>query len=655
MKATDEGPAPARILAEGISLAACLLLVRLQLINFLSFHSVRTAATIPTRAGLAGYHDLVYVAALAIAFLTLILIARRSAAIRRLLHVAFLAIAVFSVLLAMANVRIVFVLGSPLTYQWLEYSDFLRSQDARNAILDALTWKSLLLAAAMVVLFFLLARVAMRGLELAHRRLDLRVLAAAASALLLAYLWLGGAHVKRTSWDRYKLMNPVVVFVRSFITAHRSPSLLSMRTRVGPEDFEPSPATRQRASPPPSGGDPTRNILVVVLESVGAEYLQPYGSIYAATPTLEALRPHAAIFENAYAQAASTTSSLVSLLLSVYPSMVQRDFIRDHPALNFPSLSSELKRLGYRTAYFSSADDRFSNMEAFLLHRGFDVVRDYRAFPCDRAILIGSDPNWPFLDGTDDECTADALRRWIDEAPQRPFFAIFWTMMTHYPYFRGQSRIDFGVQDSYLDRYLNALRHDDLVIANLVRFLRERGLERSTLLIVVGDHGEAFGRHGHYAHGTDVYEENVHVPLLLIQPGRFHGERYPQPGGIVDIAPTILDLLGVGPPGLWQGRSLWSAARTGRAYFAAWFSDFQLGYREGDRKFIYDVAEDRFELYDLRSDPHETLNRAAAEPAAVAAAKEKLATWVQYQNRMMQRLFAQESKRKAAAAQSPRP
>ena len=309
--------------------------------------------------------------------------------------------------------------------------------------------------------------------------------------------------------------------------------------------------------------------------------------------------------------------------------------------------------MDYRTAFFSSADVRFSNTEAFLSHRGFDVVRDYRAFPCDRPILIGSDPNWPLLDGTDDECTADALRRWIDEAPERPFFAIFWTMMTHYPYFRGQARIDFGVRDRYFDRYLNALHHEDLVIGKLVRFLRERDLDRSTLLVVVGDHGEAFGRHGHHGHGTNLYEENVHVPLLLIQPGRFHGERYPQLGGIVDVAPTILDLLGIDPPGLWQGRSLWSTNRTGRAYFGAQFSDFALGYREGDRKFIYDVAADRLELYDLRSDPHETVNRAAGEPAAVAAAKERLASWVQYQDRMMQRLSAQESKREASAAKSP--
>jgi lipoteichoic acid synthase len=652
MQAKDEVPYPTRILAESISLAACLLLVRSQLVNFLSFHSIRSAAAIPLLAGLAGYHDVVYVAALTIPFLALISLARRRGRGLRLLNITFLGIAIFSLLLAMANVPIVEILGSPLTYQWLDYSNFLLSQDARNAIVEALTWKRVLLSTAMVALFFLSVKALTYGLELARRRFGVRALAAISSALLLAYFLLAGAHVNRTSWDRYRLKNPAVVFVRSFISAHTNPSLLTMRTLVGPEDFEPSPATRRRASSPAPRGDPARNILLVVLESVPAEYLQPYGGGYPVTPTLEALRPHAAIFENIYAQAPSTVASLASLLLSIYPSIIQRDFIRDHPTLVFPSLSSELKRLGYRTAYFSSADDRFLNQGVFLSHRGFDVVRDYRAFPCDRAILLASDLNWPLLDGVDDECTADALLRWIGDAPQRPFFAMFWTMMTHYPYFAEQPGIDFGVHDHYFNRYLNALRHDDRVIAKLFRFLQERGLDRSTLMIVVGDHGEAFGRHGHYVHGTDVYEENVHIPLLLIQANRYHGERFPQVGGIVDIAPTILDLLGIDPPGPWQGRSLWSATRTGRAYFAAWFSNFRLGYREGDRKFIYDVADNRFEVYDLRRDPHETADRAAEEPATVAAGKERLAAWVQYQNHMMQRLFAEES---GSHVRPPRP
>lgn len=636
----DQIPYLTPTLGEGISLAACLLLVRSQLVNFLSFHSIRAAAIIPLLAGLAGYHDVVYVAGLTMVFLGAIFLARRSIRIQRLLNRIFLGIAIFSLLLAMANVPLVEILGSPLTYQWLDYSDFLLSQDARNAIVEALTWKRVVLAAAMTGLYFLFGRVIVFVLEFARHRFNIKALTAASSALMLLYLLLAGGRVRRASWDPYRLENPVVVFARSVFVAHTSPSLMTMRTPIEPHDFEPSAGTRSSASSTWPKQDSANNILLIVLESVPAEYLQPYGGSYPVTPTLERFRSEAATFENIYSHAPFTSSSLGSLLLSIYPSVVQRGFpFREHPALVFPSLSSELKQRGYRTAYFSSADDRFSNMGTFLSHHGFDVVHDYRSFPCGRAILVGSDANWPFLDGVDDECTGDALLRWIGGAPHRPFFAMFWTMMTHYPYFAERPGIDFGVHDHHFNRYLNALRHDDRVIAKLMRFLQEQGLDRSTLVIVVGDHGEAFGRHRHFGHGTDVYEESVHVPLLLIQPNRFHGERYPQIGGVVDIAPTILDLLGIDPPGLWQGRSLWSGSRSGRTYFAASFSDYRLGYREGDNKFIYDVAQDRVEIYDLHSDPHETINLAPEEPAAVAVAKERLASWAQYQSRMTKKLF----------------
>jgi lipoteichoic acid synthase len=631
-----------RFLGASLALALCLLLVRSRLIHFLSLHGLPQDIKLPLLAGLAGYYDFVYVAALTAVFLALTAIARRNQTVQRMIYAVFVVVGVFSLLLAMANVRIVAIFGSPLTYSWLYYSDFLRGQDARNAIVEALTVKRLLLGAAMVALFLASSRILAFGLRAAIRRVGARALAAIAIPLLLLYFPIAGARVRRSGWREHKLKNPVVAFVRSMVVAGRSPSLLTMPTSFGSQDFEPLAAEPERSSRAPRGGDPVRNVLIVVLESVAAEYLQPYGGRYPVTPTLQTLQSRAALFESIYTPAPYTTSSLAALLLSIYPSVVQKDFIKENPSVSFPSLSSVLQARGYRTAYFGSADARFLNTGAFLSHHGFDVVRDYRSVPCSGALLRASTPNWPLLDGIDDECTADALVGWIAEAPERPFFAVFWTMMTHYPYFASEPASDFGVHNAYFNRYLNALQHDDLVIAKVMRSLEERGLDRSTLVAVVGDHGEAFGRHGYSSHGTNVYEENVHVPLLLIQPNRFHGERYPDVGGIIDLAPTILDLLDIPPPRLWQGRSLWSPTRTGRAYFASWLSDFRLGYREGNRKIIYHAGDNRFEVFDLLHDPVEATNLAAHEPATIVAAKERLAAWVQYQDRMMRSLFSKE-------------
>lgn len=627
-----------RLLGASLALALCLLLVRSQLIPFLSLHGLPRDLKIPLLALLAGYDDFVYVAALTAVFLALTVMARRNQGAQRVIYAVFVVVGTLSLLLAMANVRIVAIFRSPLTYSWLYYSDFLRGQDARNAILEALTVKRLLVGAAMVALFLALSRALALGLRAAVRRVGARPLAAIAICLLLLYFPIARVGVRRIGWREHKLKNPVVAFLRSAIVAGQAPALLTLPTSVGSQDFEPLAAGPERASRAPRGGDPVRNVLIVVLESVAAEYLQPYGGRHPVTPTLQALQSRAALFESIYAPAPYTTTSLAALLLSLYPSVVQKDLLKQNPSVSFPSLSSVLQARGYRTAYFGSSDHRFQSIGTFLSHQGFDVVRDYRSFPCSGTILRASTPNWPLLDGIDDECTADALVGWIAESSDRPFFAVFWTMMTHYPYFASAPASDFGVRNAYFNRYLNALQHDDLVIAKVMRSLEERGLDRSTLVAVVGDHGEAFGRHGQSSHGTNVYEENVHVPLLLIQPGRFHGERYPEVGGIIDLAPTILDLLDIPPPRLWQGRSLWSPARTGRTYFASWLSDFRLGYREGNRKIIYHAGDDRFEVFDLLHDPAEKTNLAAREPATTAEAKERLAAWVQYQDRMTRSL-----------------
>ena len=155
----------------------------------------------------------------------------------------------------------------------------------------------------------------------------------------------------------------------------------------------------------------------------------------------------------------------------------------------------------------------------------------------------------------------------------------------------------------------------------------------STLVVVVGDHGEAFGQHGHYVHGIDLYEEEIHVPLMLINRRLFHGETDSTLGGMIDVAPTILDLLGGPAPASFQGRSLFDSDRMGRVYLYTPRSKVLFGYREGARKFIYDAGADATELYDLHTDPGESLNVAGRSPGITLLGKQRLAAWVQYQQR----------------------
>jgi arylsulfatase A-like enzyme len=187
-----------------------------------------------------------------------------------------------------------------------------------------------------------------------------------------------------------------------------------------------------------------------------------------------------------------------------------------------------------------------------------------------------------------------------------------------------------------MNRYLSALRETDRALGQLLAALARQQVLDSTLVVVVGDHGEAFGQHGHYVHGVDLYEEEVHVPLMLINRRLFHGETDSTLGGLLDVAPTILDLLGRAPPASWQGRSLFDGDRTGRVYLFTSRSKVLFGYREGSRKLIYDAGANTTELYDLEADPGESVNVAGRSPGVALLGQQRLAAWVQFQRRFFQ-------------------
>ena len=633
-----EGDHGAKIAGAGMALGLVLMFARAQVVGFRYIPSVLVRLGART---LAAYYDFLYAAVLTGAFLIVLLLVRKRRGASRLLYGGFIAAAISSVLAGFANVKIVAMLGRPLSYQWLYYSDFLRSQDARNAIYADLSWDLVLTAAAGVFTFLVVARGLQVGLVVLRRAVGPRRMLAIVIAGPAAYFLAGGIVLSRRDWDIKALENPVFSLARSVIIARRSPRLLTMPTSTGTVDFEPQ-APRPSATPA-SGEKRIRNVLVVVLESVPAGYLETYGGPYPVTPELMHAAGRSRVFENIYANCPTTSFSLVSLLLSTYAGLSFDGLTDRRPDVAFPSLSSELKERGYRTAFFSSSDLRHEHCDEFLAHRQFDAVKDQRGFHCDTPLFRASTPNWPFLDGVDDECTASALLQWIQADPRSPYFAVLWTMMTHYPYFAGEKETEFGVGEAF-NRYLNGLRHDDRMLGRVLKALEESGQDRSTLVVVIGDHGESFGQHGQWTHAQNLYEESVHVPLVLINPELFHGERSSTVGGVIDVAPTILDLMGFDPPAPWQGRSLLAPERSGRAYFFAPWSDLLFGFREGNLKVIYDASDNHFEVYDVAKDPTETINHRAESREVVAIGQQRLAAWVQYQDRMMRGLLGDRPK-----------
>ncbi len=626
------------LISWGMALALLLIPVRAHVMGYAWYWlSAPLQQGWPVLAG--AYLDLLYVTGITVLFLLLLRVNRR-VFFRRLVCGTFMVVSVVSLLWAMANIEVVKMLGQPLNYPWLYYSGFLRGFDAQEAIAASLSWNVAAaitgIIAGMAIMAFLLGR-ALRLVPTTGRLWRWLLIGAVVAGGI--YLPLAAGSMR--SFYPPCLQNPVVAFAQSLMAADRA-ALFTLATNVAADDFQISSerghSPRSTFVPPQP---PVKNVLVIVLESVAAQYLPAYGGKYPVTPELDRYMGQSRMFGNISAHAPNTNKELVSLLCSTYPSPTYRFETEQHPKAGFISLSDVLKAQGYRTGVFYAADLRFGNAEGFLVNHQFDVLKDYRSLGDGKPTLVSNEKDG-FLDAADDATLGNSLLSWVNSDKNRPFFAIMWTGQTHYPYFALQKQTAFDGVSDMQNRYLNALRETDAAIGQVLRSLQDSGQLASTLVVVVGDHGEAFGQHHQYGHANRLYSENIHIPLLLLNPRLFKGEHDPAVGGMVDIAPTILDVLGLSMPGNWQGQSLFSTQRSGRTYFLAPWSGATFGYRDADRKYLFEAVSGKYEVYDLKQDPAELHNLASTlTPAELDLIQQRLAAWVQYQDRLIKKLASQ--------------
>jgi arylsulfatase A-like enzyme len=300
-----------------------------------------------------------------------------------------------------------------------------------------------------------------------------------------------------------------------------------------------------------------------------------------------------------------------------------------------PGLGTLLKARGSRTAFLSAADPEHDA----LLYVAQDAGLIDVFVPAELGGLMAS--SW----GTEDGVVVDGLMKWIDADRSRPFFALVWTDQTHHPYTLSADTVpvDFvGNSDAphaaALNRYLNAMRQVDRHLGRLFDFLRARGLAEDTLVVVTGDHGEAFGDPHDVVvgHGGGVYDENLRVPWLIWNPRLFPaGERRQHAGGQVDLNPTIAHLLGVAPPPDWQGASLFSPDHPRRAYLLADRGGYQFAMTDGRYKYALHETDGFERLYDLRQDPQEQTDVAAKFPEVAREMRRRTSAFVQAEERFL--------------------
>jgi phosphoglycerol transferase MdoB-like AlkP superfamily enzyme len=627
-------------IATGLSLSVFLVLVRFKVIGF----PVRSTvfSTFLPKAVLTGYFDVLYAMGLTFFFGGLLLLLPRK---RRVVNGVFMGVAVVSLICALINVQMVKMLGTPFNYQWFYYSDLLNSNDSFKASLAGFSVRQIV-KSTLFCLALCAAMLSAAGvLSWLGSRLDYRLTRWVPVAMLagwVVYLPVARYYIHKKDYNHHKLVNPVATFVGSMAsTLVYAPDLYAREVPAHRNEFLPAnqlvpqEATARFVDLPSGAG--IRNVVFFVLESVPAEYVGD--TRY--TPELAKHLPEASLFSNIYAHCPSTNNSLAAILTGSYPWISYKSITNEYPALKVPSVSLELKTRGYRTAFMHTSDNRFNRMDVFLSHRGFDAVEDLNTIRCQNNEQFKFEEGM-YLNGVNDECLVESFTGWLGKGDTtKPFFGMLWTSQTHYPYFLSKPEEHLITTSKlYQNRYLNAVRHSDAVLGNLLAQLKKKGLYESTLVVVVGDHGEAFDDHDQYGHGNAIYEENVHVPLVLINPRLFKGEKHATIGGHIDLAPTITDLLGLQTPAEWEGKSLFGAGRKERTYFFAPWTDFKFGYREGKYKIIHNATLNTIEVFNLEVDPQEYHNLADQMPELVEEGYDRLAAWVQHQDRHFKETLA---------------
>jgi len=406
------------------------------------------------------------------------------------------------------------------------------------------------------------------------------------------------------------LRNPCVAFVRSAVPRGWAEAVATADPR------SPVPARLEPGLETLPGSARGRSVVVVVLESTAARFLGAYGAEPDAMPFVTDLARRSLLCTTAWTVYPESIKSQLALWHATAPAPDLP--VAQHARVPVPGLAALLARAGYASGLFHAGRFRFLGMDQVLARSGFATLVD--------AASIGGDRESAF--GVDEESTVTALLRFVDALPeQQPFLAAYLPVAGHHPYASPPGG-PFP-RDDVRGCYRAALCYADRAVRALWEGLCRRRPERDLVLCVVGDHGEAFGEHdGNFGHTFAVYEENLRVPLLFCVPGVTDaGLVTHRPASHLDVAPTLLHLLGEPPCAGHQGTSMLVPQARRLLAFTDW-GDPLVALRDGHWKLILDAASGTARLFDLALDPAERTDCSHLHRGRVAAYREAALAWV---------------------------
>ncbi|MDG1401459.1 MAG: sulfatase [Candidatus Binatia bacterium] len=397
-------------------------------------------------------------------------------------------------------------------------------------------------------------------------------------------------------------------------------------------------------------------IVLISLDTLRADHMSGYGYARSTTPVMDReLLARGVRFTDAMTTIASTGTAHLSLFTGEFPrAQLPNGRIGRNTAT--PTLAELLQKGSYATAAFTE-DGLISGPFGFWY--GFDLFREYHVLSEGRGAGV-------FADGID----------YIRENRDRRFFLFLHTYRVHDPWdptpassglFRdsadwSQGKLDSRIpkrQRAVVDDYDRTIVDADQMVAGFLDELERLGLSENTLVVLVSDHGEAFGEHGILGHGLAAHQEQLQIPLVFRGPGIAEGVVREDPVGITDVASTILELAGLPFEGVGSSRSLAGLLRVetdkresppilpeSPLFFTRLLGESPKnsfdGVRMGDQKLMREG--NRCSLFSMSADPQEN------QPTTVACSESRLAAEI---DRYRTRSQAERLDKQAAANEQP--
>ena len=385
--------------------------------------------------------------------------------------------------------------------------------------------------------------------------------------------------------------------------------LLSVPLPLAPNTVAATERNATEASLPPLPEGPRRpdaDVVVITIDALRADHVGAYGYRRATTPHIDALAREGARFEHAYAQAPHTSFSVASMLTGKYfPTLA-----RLAPGEAHDPIATVLRHDGWRTAAFFPPAVFFVDAQKLKAYADNYFNFEYVKFE--------------YLEA---ERRVDQVEAYFDTVKPPKAFVWVHFFEPHEPY---ESHADFPFGAADIDRYDSEIAYVDRAVGRLITYLRR--VRPRAIIILAADHGEEFDEHGGRYHGSTLYDEQLHIPMIVAVPG-VSPRVVPRPVELIDVTPTVLNLLDIPVPARMRGTDLGPWLATPPAdpdrlppAFAEVEDKRMIVWRS--EKLICDLNWGFCAYYDLSVDPGERHNLADERPERAAFLRGLLDEWL---------------------------